>query len=141
MRAPFFVATSDCTDIVAYQDLDTAIRSMEATDVIGGEYRLFDADGLLLDLTVAKDRWVVFGINLWPMDRIALGSRTESRPDELRQRLETALARAGWDRAPGGRGVRVRKVLETALAQRGAVSDGNTLEDLVLRASIVFAEP
>ncbi len=141
MRAPFFVVVCDNGDISAFPDLTAAIQSMEAIDVMNGVYRLFDADGLLLDLTVAKDRWVVFGIDLLPIDRIVLGSRSESRPDELRQLLQTALAHGGWHRAPGARGARTRQLLEAALAQRGVASGDSSLEDLVLQASIAFAEP
>jgi hypothetical protein len=78
------IVVSDDSSVQLFPDVDRAVRPMEAIDVLNGEYRVFDADGLRLVLRASSDDG--------PIEiREAPGHQPE--PATLRQLLRAHLRR------------------------------------------------
>ena len=54
MKTPIFVVSDD-SSVQVFPDADRAVRPMEAIDVLNGEYQIFDADGLRLEVHADTD--------------------------------------------------------------------------------------
>jgi len=92
MRAPFFLVSTDNSDLWVFETLDDTIRSMEAIDVRNGEYIVFDAGGLQLELSAVLPKfWDPCAVGA-----VVVGPNGEPRPDDLRRRLRTELGRRGF---------------------------------------------
>lgn len=86
-RPPIFV--DEHGDIEAYPSVDAAALDVEAIDVAAGEYTMFDANGLVLQLTVDASTGRVV---------IERGEGVEARPHELARRLRRYVERVGPER-------------------------------------------
>ncbi len=80
VRAPYFVVEGN--DVGAYADYDVIERQLEPVDVQGGAYRLFDAAGIEISLSVVKGR-------------VRVGKPIGSDPGLLKQTLITYLTAVG----------------------------------------------
>ena len=97
MKLPIIV--EEHGDLLVFQNVESACLYLESVDVLNSEYVAYDAEGLIVELSVIEKtrRSKVFGETKIESVEISQSGATENRSGELLKNISDYLYRVGQE--------------------------------------------